>query len=152
MSDSKQESSPILEQDPVAKKTKKKKKSKSSKKPSSSSSSAVHFYSDVEGGVDYLWNNQFDEAEEFFGKRQEIHPRHALHYAEVSSNFNFLIPTLLIISFRIGWTIRNIVFSINHKQGVYMCTANRNHESIEYFFVLFPHSTNIFIEWFLYPS
>lgn len=40
-------------------------------------------YSDVAKGVDLLWNNQIKDAEAFFQKGKNSHPRYALHYAEV---------------------------------------------------------------------
>ncbi len=43
----------------------------------------LSFYDQLRPGVDMLWNNQFDEAEKYFEKKSETHPRHSLHYAEV---------------------------------------------------------------------
>lgn len=40
-------------------------------------------YVEAEKGVDLLWGNKFNEAEELFLVRAATNPRHALHYSEV---------------------------------------------------------------------
>ncbi|PRP75424.1 hypothetical protein PROFUN_15697 [Planoprotostelium fungivorum] len=40
------------------------------------------FYAGEEDGVKLVWNNQFDEAYEFFKQQSSVKPRHALHMAE----------------------------------------------------------------------
>lgn len=40
-------------------------------------------YEEAEKGVDLLWGNKFDAAEELFLIKASSSPRHALHYSEV---------------------------------------------------------------------
>jgi len=46
------------------------------------SSSAAIDYTEVKKGVHLIWNNKFDEADQFFGEHRLTNPRYALHYAE----------------------------------------------------------------------
>ena len=41
------------------------------------------YYSEIAVGIDLLWNNKLDKAEEYFGKLKDTNPRYALHFAEV---------------------------------------------------------------------
>ena len=43
-----------------------------------------HQYSDVEQGLDLMWNNKFDQADEHFKKQKLSNPRYSLHFAEVN--------------------------------------------------------------------
>eukprot|EP00026_Physarum_polycephalum_P005662 Phypoly_transcript_05697.p1 GENE.Phypoly_transcript_05697~~Phypoly_transcript_05697.p1 ORF type:complete len:578 (+),score=105.71 Phypoly_transcript_05697:142-1875(+) len=45
---------------------------------------ALKMYEEVGAGVDLLWGNNFNEAEEVFQKKASSSPRHALHYGEVA--------------------------------------------------------------------
>jgi hypothetical protein len=38
-------------------------------------------------GIEFIWNNKFDEAETLFAAKKTKSPRYALHYAEVFSCF-----------------------------------------------------------------
>lgn len=51
----------------------------------------LSFYDELRPGVDMLWNNQFEEAEKYFGTKSTTHARHSLHWAEVHSYFHFFI-------------------------------------------------------------
>lgn len=58
-------------------------------------------YTDVAKGVDFLWNNQIKEAEEFFQKAKDSHPRYALHYAEVSDYYAVCISIPVCTAVRV---------------------------------------------------
>lgn len=38
---------------------------------------------DIDKGIELIWNNQFQEAEEIFSRKNTVHSRYALHFAEV---------------------------------------------------------------------
>jgi hypothetical protein len=46
---------------------------------------SVSLYAKVIKGIDLMWNNEFDEAEQLFAAKKDSDPRYALHFAEVSS-------------------------------------------------------------------
>lgn len=48
------------------------------------------FYSDEEPGVHMIWDNQFDQAFEYFSRQSNVKPRHGLHRAEVMVLKSFL--------------------------------------------------------------
>lgn len=43
----------------------------------------MQYQADAVTGVELLWANKFEEAEEIFSKHKGVSPRHALLYAEV---------------------------------------------------------------------
>ncbi len=42
---------------------------------------------EIINGINLLWNNKFDEADQVFKSKKDTNPRYALHYAEVSDHF-----------------------------------------------------------------
>jgi hypothetical protein len=40
-------------------------------------------FAEVLEGINFIWNNKFNEAEKIFETKKDTNPRHALHYAEV---------------------------------------------------------------------
>lgn len=49
----------------------------------------AHF-ADILTGINYIWNNQYEDAERVFDARRANHPRYALHYAEVAFLRSFI--------------------------------------------------------------
>lgn len=43
-------------------------------------------FENIRSGINFLWNNRFDEAEKLFGEQKDTSPRYALHHAEVRLN------------------------------------------------------------------
>jgi len=41
-------------------------------------------YAEVVDGINLIWDNKFEEAEEVFSAKSANYPRHALHHAEVN--------------------------------------------------------------------
>ena len=40
-------------------------------------------YTEVVKGINYIWNNEFAEADKLFAAKKDSDPRYALHHAEV---------------------------------------------------------------------
>jgi hypothetical protein len=47
------------------------------------SGSVLDYLVEVQKGINLIWNNKFQEAEDFFAAKKDILPRFALHHAEV---------------------------------------------------------------------